>query len=335
MFKFKGFSREFSIVIALIIMMAIFSIIDPIYLSYKNLIDIIDQSVINGLLAIGITFAIITAGIDLSVGSIFAIVIVVVGDLLVRGFNPILAIVAGAIIGFVLGAINGLLITKLKLQPFIVTLGTMSGYRGLAYIITGGWPVLNIPSNFRTFLDGDVFGSIPVSVFLLFGFAIISHIILKYTKFGTYIYALGGNEEATRLSGVNVNKIKIYTYAFCGVAAALSGMILLARLGSGEPTAGQSYELNAIAAAAIGGASLAGGKGNILGTLLGALLLSALKVGLVVVGVDAFWQYIATGAIIVVAAYFEVIQEKLQKLNRKNTSIKNEIPNSFAEKVGS
>lgn len=334
MFKLKGFSREFSIVIALIIMMVIFSIIDPIYLSYNNLIDIIDQSVINGLLAIGITYAIITAGIDLSIGSIFAIVIVVVGDLLVRGVNPIIAIVAGAIIGFILGAINGLLITKLKLQPFIVTLGTMSGYRGLAYIITGGWPVLNIPSNFRTFVDGDLFGSIPVSVIILFAFAIISHIILKYTKFGTYIYALGGNEEATRLSGVNVNKIKIFTYAFCGVAAALSGMILLARLGSGEPTAGQSYELNAIAAAAIGGASLAGGKGNILGTLLGALLLSALKVGLVVVGVDAFWQYIATGAIIVVAAYFEVIQEKLQKLNRKNTKMKNNLNSSFPEKVG-
>ncbi|MBT2699952.1 ABC transporter permease [Bacillus sp. ISL-40] len=335
MFNLKGLSREFSIVIALIIMMVIFSIIDPIYLSYNNLIDIVDQSVINGLLAIGITYAIITAGIDLSIGSIFAIVIVVVGDLLVRGVNPILAIVAGAIIGFILGAINGLLITKLKLQPFIVTLGTMSGYRGLAYIITGGWPVLNIPSDYRTFLDGDLFGSIPVSVILLFAFAIVSHIILKYTKFGTYIYALGGNEEATRLSGVNVTRIKIYTYAFCGVAAALSGMILLARLGSGEPTAGQSYELNAIAAAAIGGASLAGGKGNILGTLLGALLLSALKVGLVVVGVDAFWQYIATGAIIVVAAYFEVIQEKLQKLNRKNSHLKTNIKNSLSEKVGS
>jgi ribose transport system permease protein len=335
MFNLKGLSREFSIVIALIIMMVIFSIIDPIYLSYNNLIDIVDQSVINGLLAIGITYAIITAGIDLSIGSIFAIVIVVVGDLLVRGVNPILAIVAGAIIGFILGAINGLLITKLKLQPFIVTLGTMSGYRGLAYIITGGWPVLNIPNDYRTFLDGDLFGSIPVSVILLFAFAIVSHIILKYTKFGTYIYALGGNEEATRLSGVNVTRIKIYTYAFCGVAAALSGMILLARLGSGEPTAGQSYELNAIAAAAIGGASLAGGKGNILGTLLGALLLSALKVGLVVVGVDAFWQYIATGAIIVVAAYFEVIQEKLQKFNRKNTHVKTNIKNNLSEKVGS
>jgi ribose transport system permease protein len=335
MFKLKGLSREFSIVIALIIMMAIFSIIDPIYLSYNNLIDIVDQSVINGLLAIGITYAIITAGIDLSIGSIFAIVIVVVGDLLVRGVNPILAIVAGAIIGFILGAFNGLLITKLKLQPFIVTLGTMSAYRGLAYVITGGWPVLNIPDNFRTFLDGDLFGSIPVSVIILFAFAIVSHIILKYTKFGTYIYALGGNEEATRLSGVNVNRIKIFTYAFCGVAAALSGMILLARLGSGEPTAGQSYELNAIAAAAIGGASLAGGKGNILGTILGALLLSALKVGLVVVGVDAFWQYIATGAIIVVAAYFEVIQEKLQKLNRKNSHKKPDLKSNLTEKVGS
>jgi ribose transport system permease protein len=335
MFKLKGLSREFSIVIALIIMMAIFSIIDPIYLSYNNLIDIVDQSVINGLLAIGITYAIITAGIDLSIGSIFAIVIVVVGDLLVRGVNPILAIVVGAIIGFILGAFNGLLITKLKLQPFIVTLGTMSAYRGLAYVITGGWPVLNIPDNFRTFLDGDLFGSIPVSVIILFAFAIVSHIILKYTKFGTYIYALGGNEEATRLSGVNVNRIKIFTYAFCGVAAALSGMILLARLGSGEPTAGQSYELNAIAAAAIGGASLAGGKGNILGTILGALLLSALKVGLVVVGVDAFWQYIATGGIIVVAAYFEVIQEKLQKLNRKKSHVIPDLKSNLTEKVGS
>jgi ribose transport system permease protein len=331
--KLKNFSRELSIVIAIIIMMVIFSIIDPIYFSYNNLIDIIDQSVINGLLAIGITYAIITAGIDLSVGSIFAIVIVVVGDLLVRGVNPILAIVIGAIIGFILGAINGLLITKLKLQPFIVTLGTMSGYRGIAYIITGGWPVLNIPDNFRTFLDGDIFGDIPVSVFILIGFAIISHIILKYTKFGTYIYAVGGNEEATRLSGVNVGRIKIYTYAFCGVAAALSGMILLARLGSGEPTAGQSYELNAIAAAAIGGASLAGGKGNILGTLLGALLLSALKVGLVVVGVDSFWQYIATGAIIIIAAYFEVIQEKIQKYNLKRSGFKNK--KGLSERMGS
>jgi ribose transport system permease protein len=325
--KAKLFSREASLIFAIILMVIIFSAIEPIYLSGGNLLDIFDQTVINGLLAIGITYAIITGGIDLSVGSIFAVVIVITGDLLVRGMNPVLAITVGMALGFVLGVVNGLLITKLKLQPFIATLGTMSAYRGIAYIYTGGWPVLNIPDNFRSMLAGDVVKDVPVSVIILIAFTIVSHIILKYTKLGTYIFAIGGNEEATKLSGVNVDRTKILTYALCGVGAALAGMILLARLGSGEPATGQGYELNAIAAAAIGGASLAGGKGNMIATLLGAILLSALKVGLVVVGVDSFWQYIATGAIIVVAAYSEVIQDKFKKLrvvknknNNKNTN---------------
>lgn len=312
--KAKLFSREASLIFAIIMMVIIFSAIEPIYLSGGNLLDIFDQTVINGLLAIGITYAIITGGIDLSIGSIFAVVIVITGDLLVRGMNPVLAITIGIGLGFVLGVVNGLLITKLKLQPFIATLGTMSAYRGIAYIYTGGWPVLDIPDNFRSMLAGDVVKDVPVSVIILIAFTIVSHIVLKYTKLGTYIFAIGGNEEATKLSGVNVDRTKILTYALCGVGAALAGMILLARLGSGEPATGQGYELNAIAAAAIGGASLAGGKGNMIATLLGAILLSALKVGLVVVGVDSFWQYIATGAIIVVAAYSEVIQDKFKKL---------------------
>ncbi|MBS4223325.1 ABC transporter permease [Lederbergia citrea] len=314
MLKTQGYNRELGLVVAIFIMVCVFSFIEPVYLSTGNLLDIMDQSVINGLLALGITYAIITGGIDLSIGSIFAIVIVVVGDLLVKGVNPIVAIVCGIIIGFILGLFNGILIAKLKLQPFIATLGTMSAYRGIAYIITGGWPVLDIPSNFRGIFNSKVFGTIPVSIFVLIGFAIIGHIILKYTKLGTYIYSIGGNEEATLLSGVNVNKSKMLAYAISGSGAALAGMVLLARLGSGEPAAGQTYELNAIAAAAIGGASLAGGRGNMIGTLLGAVLLSTLKVGLVVVGVDTFWQYIATGAIIVIAAYFEVIQDKLKKM---------------------
>lgn len=311
----KGYSRELGLLAAIFIMIAVFSIIEPVYLSTGNLLDIMDQSVINGLLALGITYAIITGGIDLSVGSIFAIVIVVVGDLLVSGVDPVVAIACGVVIGFVLGLFNGFLITKLKLQPFIATLGTMSAYRGIAYVITGGWPVLDIPGNFRSIFNSDVFGTVPVSIFVLVAFAAFGHIILKYTKLGTYIYAIGGNEEATRLSGVNVDRSKMFAYALSGAGAAIAGMVLLARLGSGEPAAGQTYELNAIAAAAIGGASLAGGKGNMIGTLLGAILLSTLKVGLVVVGVDTFWQYIATGAIIVIAAYFEVIQDKMKKIN--------------------
>lgn len=308
--------REFGIIVALIATVAIFSAIDPMYFTMGNLVDIVDQSTINGLIALGITFVIITGGIDLSVGSIMAIVIVMVGKMLTNmGIDPIIATLFGIVIGFVLGIVNGFMITKLKLQPFIATLGTMSMYRGVAYIVTSGWPVLNMPQSFRTMLDGDIFEVIPVAILILLAFAALSHIFLKYIRFGTYVYAIGSNEEATRLSGVDVNFNKMITYGLCGVGAALAGMVMLARLGTGEPAAGQGYELNAIAAAAIGGTSLAGGKGTILGTLLGALLLSALKVGLVVVGVDSFWQYIATGGIIVVAAYFEVIQNKLSGVN--------------------
>lgn len=306
-FKFK-IGRESITVIALLAIIGIFTAITPEYINGNNLIDIIDQTVINGLLAVGITFAILTGGIDLSVGSTLAIVIVVIGKFLVNGTDSLVAVILGILVGFILGAVNGFLITKMKLQPFIATLGTMSIYRGLAYTLTGGLPVLNIPKNFRTMLDGDILGNVSVSIIILLIFAVICHIILKNTKQGIYIYSIGGNEEATKLSGIKVDKIKILAYGICGIAAALAGMIMLARLGTGEPAAGQGYELNAIAAAAIGGASLAGGKGSIVGTILGAILLSALRVGLIVVGVDTFWQYIATGGIIVVAVYFETIQ---------------------------
>ena len=289
--------------------MLIFALLDPIYIHPSNIVDIVEQSTINGLLAIGITFAVIIGGIDLSIGSIFAIVIVSIGMLLVSGVPAVIAIILGIILGFLLGVINGILIAKLKLQPFIATLGTMSAYRGIAYVITGGWPVLNIPESYRSMVAGIVGFTIPVSVFILFAFAIVGHILLKKTRFGSYVFAIGSNEEATRLSGVNVAKYKIYAYGVCGIGAALSGMVLLARLGTGEPTAGQGYELNAIAAAAIGGTSLAGGRGSIIGTLLGAILLSALKVGLIVIGVDTFWQYIATGVIILIAVFFDVLQQ--------------------------
>ncbi len=309
----KGAFREMGIVIALAVMFTIFTLIDTSFISIYNILDIINHSTINGLLAIGITFAILTGGIDLSIGSVFAIVIVVTGQILVAGVNPIAASLIGIAIGFALGLVNGSLVAKLNLQPFVATLGAMSVYRGVAYVITGGWPVLRIPREFRQMIDGTVFSYVPKSIFLLVGFAIICHIILKYTPFGSYIYAMGGNEEATRLSGVNVDKFKIFAYGMVGIGAALAGLVMLARLGTGEPTAGQGYELDAIAATAIGGASLAGGKGTVLGTFLGAILLSTLKVGLIVTGVDTFWQYIATGIIIVLAVYFEYIQSKLYR----------------------
>ena len=306
-------NQLFGLISALCIIFTAFSIIDIRYISGTNLIDILNQSIINGILAIGITVVIISGGIDLSIGSTFALAVVFGGQFLVNGMPILLAIFVTLIIGLCAGLVNGFLITKMGLQPFIATLGTMSACRGLAYIVTGGWPVLNIPSNFRNLLEGNILEGIPLSLFILFAFAIVGNILLRKTRFGIYTYAIGNNEEATRLSGVNVDFHKIWAYGFCGLGAALSGLILIARLGTGEPTAGQGYELDAIAASAIGGTSLSGGKGFIVGTLIGTVLLSALRNGLIVVGVDTFWQFIATGIIIIFAVYIDYLESKVTK----------------------
>jgi ribose transport system permease protein len=304
-------SREISVVIAIAIMFLVFGVIEPIYASANNIRDIIEQSTIYGLMGMGITGVIITGGIDLSVGSVLALVGAVVAQLTVSGIPLVLSVLAGLAFGFLLGLLNGLLVTKLRLQPFIATMGTMSVYRGLAYIVTKGYPVLGVPNEYRKLVDGEIVPYIRVSVIIFFLFAILMHVILKKTRLGTYTYAIGGNEEATRLSGVRVEKYKAIIYALGMLGTALAAMIQVGKLGTGDPTTGQGYELNAIAAAAIGGTSMAGGRGNILGTLLGAILFAGLKVGLIVLGVDTFYQYIATGLVIVVASYIEVVQTSL------------------------
>jgi ribose transport system permease protein len=310
--------REVGVFIALILMIVIFTILDPSYLTPGNMIDIIKMATINGILAIGMTFAIITGGIDLSVGSSFALIIVAVSLLTTNGFFPITSIIFGVLIGAGLGAINGVLTTKMQLQPFIATLGTMSIYRGVAYVITGGWPVLNIPTTYRRSLGARIIGDVPISIIVLIVIVIVAHIFLQKTKFGHYLFAVGGNEEAAKLSGVNIEFIKVIAYLCCGICAAFAGMIMLANLGTGEPAAGQGYELDAIAASAIGGTRMAGGRGSVMGTILGALLLAALKIGLIITGVSTFWQFIVTGIIIVIAAYFEIIQSKISlMLSRK------------------
>lgn len=324
MIKLKNYSRELAVLAAILILIIVFTILDRSYLTIANLIDIVELATINSLIAIGITFTIITGGIDLSVGSIFAIVIVWVGHLTVLSVNPILATILGCILGLLMGIVNGVLITKMHLQPFIATLGTMSVYRGLAYVLTGGWPIIGVPNNFRYIFISNFLSGIPYSVILMLIFAFITHIILKKLRVGNYLFAIGGNEEAAKLSGVNVDITKITAYAMCGLGSALAGMVMLANLGTGEPATGQGYELEAIAAAAIGGASLSGGKGSIIGTLLGALLLASLKIGLIVIGVDTFYQFIVTGAIIVIAAYFEIIQKKLSAFILRNKLTKNE-----------
>ena len=217
----KKFSRELEVVAALAVIMVVFGVIQPIYFSPSNLLDILDQSVINGLLAIGMTLVIITAGIDLTVGSTLAIVIVSVGNFLVMGLNPFAAVLAGAAIGFGLGLVNGILVAKMKLQPFVATLGMMSVYRGVAYLITGGWPVLNIPQNFRDIMDGDVIGTLSSSMILFLVVTVIAYILLKHTKFGTYLYSIGrqrgGHPPVRRQCGFQQNHVLCNLRCLCCV----------------------------------------------------------------------------------------------------------------------
>ena len=307
------YKREFVVLIATIAMCVVFTALNKNFLNYSNFITVLQQMVLNGILAVGMMFTIITGGIDLSVGCTYAITGIVVASCTVTyGMNPILAIIVGILIGAVLGAFNGFLINKLKLQPFIATLGTMSLYRGIAYVVTGGVPVTNVPTSYRDIFNGIVFGGVRNYIIVMVVVFVIAHILLSKMRSGDYLYAVGGNEEAAKLSGVNVIKTKYIAYIFCGICAAIAGMIMLASLGSAEATAGQAYETNAIAAAAIGGTRMAGGKGTALGTFIGALMLAVLKVGMVVINVDSFWQFVVTGIIIIVASYFEFIQQDIK-----------------------
>ena len=307
------YKREFVVLIATLAMCVVFTVLNKNFLNYSNFLTILQQMVLNGVLAVGMMFTIITGGIDLSVGCTYAITGIVVASCTVNyGMNPFLAILVGIVIGAVLGAFNGFLINQLKLQPFIATLGTMSLYRGIAYVVTGGVPVTNVPTSYRDIFNGIVFGGVRSYIIVMVVVFVIAHILLSKMRSGDYLYAVGGNEEAAKLSGVNVIKTKYIAYIFCGICAAIAGMIMLASLGSAEATAGQAYETNAIAAAAIGGTRMAGGKGTALGTFIGALMLAVLKVGMVVINVDSFWQFVVTGIIIIVASYFEFIKQDIK-----------------------
>ncbi|SFB33998.1 ribose transport system permease protein [Rhizobium sp. NFR07] len=292
--------RDAGTLIGLIVIMAVFAMLVPGFLSERNLINILQQSSINACIALGMTLVIISGGIDLSVGPTAAIAAVLSATLLVAGYPVPVAIMAGLGIGMLCGLVNGVLVAYVGLQPFIVTLGTLSTYRALALIYTGGNPVLGIPATFRSLFNGSVAG-IPNSVIIVAIVAVIAWIVLKKTPVGEYLLAVGGNEEASYVAGVPIALTKITAYVISGLLAALASLILIGRLGAAEPILGNLWELDAIAAAAIGGASLMGGKGSIIGTILGAIILGAMRNGLTLMNVQAFYQLLATGLIILVA----------------------------------
>lgn len=292
--------RDAGTILGLVLIVAVFAWLSPVFLTKPNLINILQQSSINALIALGMTLVIISGGIDLSVGPTAALSAVIGATLMVAGVPVPLAIMAALGVGMLCGMFNGVLVAYGGLQPFIVTLGGLSLYRALSLIYTGGNPVFGIPSEFRALTNGTLLG-IPNPVIAVGIIAVFLWVVLNKTPLGEYILAVGGNEEAARIAGVPVARTKVATFMISGTLASIAALILVGRLGAAEPTMGNLWELDAIAAAAIGGASLMGGKGSVVGTIIGAIILGSLRNGLTLMNVQAFYQLLATGIIIIVA----------------------------------
>lgn len=308
----KSFLQKYGIVLVLLLICAVLSFLSPVFLTAPNLINVIRQISINGILAIGMTLIIITGGIDLSVGSQVALTGAVVAGLLSSGTSIALAIIVGLAAGALIGFINGTIITKGGVPPFIVTLGMLTAARGITLIYTGGRPIYNLGSTFRFFGAGYV-GGIPVPVIILGIILIISHFVAKYTVFGREVYAVGGNPEAAVYSGVNKNKRLVQVYTFMGFLSAITGIVLTSRLGSADPTAGTGFELDAIAAVVIGGTSMFGGEGAVTGTMIGALIIGVINNGLNLLNVSSYYQQVIKGVIVVGAVLMDGYARNKQK----------------------
>lgn len=306
------YGRQFGTLAGLIALSIVLWILTPHFLTVSNLLNVAQQTTIVAIIAVGMTFVIITAGIDLSVGSVLAFAGVVMASLLQKGVPVVIALLAGLGAGLFCGLLNGLLITVGKLPPFIATLGMMSIARGAALVYTSGRPISGFSDSFRWAAVGEVF-HIPVPVVIMIAAYLIAHFVLTKTKLGRYTYAIGGNEEAAILSGVNVRFYKTLVYGLCGMLSGLAAIILTARLNSAQPIAGIMYELDAIAATVIGGTSLTGGEGKIFGTLIGALIIGVLRNGLNLLDISSFVQQVVIGTVIIIAVLFDMAL----KANRK------------------
>ena len=314
--KYKEFvlhnARQFGTLFGLFVLIILLWILTPHFLTVSNLLNVAQQTSINAIIAVGMTFVIIAAGIDLSVGSIMAFSGVVLASALEAGLPLPVALLISLAIGMACGLLNGLFITYGKLPPFIATLGMMSVARGAALLYTQGRPISGFGEDFRSFATGEILG-IPAPVIIMIFVYIIAHFILNRTKLGRYTYAIGGNEEAALLSGISVKFFKTMIYGLCGMLSGLAAIILTARLNSAQPIAGIMYELDAIAATVIGGTSLMGGEGRIVGTLIGALIMGVLRNGLNLLGISSFVQQIVIGSVIIIAVLIDMALKKHRK----------------------
>ncbi|KOF14081.1 sugar ABC transporter permease [Ensifer adhaerens] len=315
--------------IALFAVIIFFSIFAPNFLSTANMILVTKHATQNAFLAIGMTFVIITGGIDLSVGSIVGLCGMIAGGLIMYGvalplgytmyFNVIEVAIIVAVVGILIGAINGLLITRLNVAPFIATLGTLYVARGMALLYSDGQTLPNLSGRedlgnqgFSYLGSGTILG-LPVSVWILVAVALGAAYFARFVPLGRHIFAVGGNERASRMSGIRVNRVKMFVYMFSGFCAAIVGLVISSELMASHPATGTNLELNAIAAAVLGGTSMSGGRGTIGGTIIGAFVIGILSGGLVMMGVSSFWQMVIKGLVIIVAVVVDQAQRRLQQ----------------------
>lgn len=296
--------RRYGMVLAFALLMIALSVLSGSFLTVSNILNIARQVSINAIIAAGMTFVILTGGIDLSVGSVLAFSGAIMAGLLSTGRPVVVAIPAGLVVGGLLGLINGVVVARGKVQPFIATLAMLTIARGATLVYTDGRPITGLPDAFVWLGAGEV-GQIPVPVIIMGLVFALCYVVLARTVLGRYVYAIGGNEEAARLSGVNVTFYKTLVYVISGLLSTTSAIILTARLNSAQPTAGSGFELDAIAAVVLGGTTLAGGEGGIGGTLLGAFIIGVLNNGLNLLNVSSFYQQVVKGAVILLAVLLD------------------------------
>ncbi len=312
--RLKRVLARYGIVVVFFVLCVLLSFANEFFLTWDNWTNVLRQTSINGILAIGMTFVILSGGIDLSVGSMLALCGMVAGSLVtgVGASNPLVGIAAGIATGLVLGAVNGILVSRLSVPPFVATLGMLSVARGLTFIYSDGMPIPNLSPGFRFIGQGDLFG-VPMPIILMLGVFAVFYFVLGYMTYGRYVYAVGGSEKSAKTSGISTRLITFSVYLISGGLAGLAGMILAARTTSALPQAGISYELDAIAAVVIGGTSLSvGGVGSLLGTLFGALIIGVINNGLDLMGVSSYYQQVIKGIIIVAAVLLDAIARKRQ-----------------------
>jgi inositol transport system permease protein len=315
---------KYGIFLVFAAMVLVASFLSPAFMSRINLINIVRQMSVVGLIALGVTGVIVSAGIDLSSGSVVGLTAVVAASLaqdpeFSTPFYPglhvpiVVPVLAACAVGALVGLINGSLVAKTRIPPFIATLGTFTAIRGAALLYTGGRPISDLTDTYNFIGQGDVLG-LPVPIIILLIMAVVTHILYAHTKFGKYIYAIGGNEQAARVSGIDASKYKMLIYVYAGFLAGLAGLVVSSRIGSGQPGLGVGYELDAIAAAVIGGSSLsAGGIGTVAGTVIGALIIGVLNNILDLMNVSAYWQQIIKGCIIVGAVILDQLKHRGSK----------------------